>query len=52
MLQYFSTLTATRSKTFVVCNIAKIFSKRHGILSEMLKKAQRVSATDWPIKNY
>ena len=39
-LQYFSTLTTTKSNTFTVCNSAKIFSKLHAILSEMLKKAQ------------
>ena len=44
--------TITQTNTFTVCNSARIFSKLHSILSEMLKKAQRWSATDWPMKNY
>ena len=51
-LQYFSTLTTTQLNTLTVCNSAKILSKLHGILSEMLKKTQRASATNWLIKNY
>ena len=43
--KYFLTLPATQSNTFTVCKLPDI-------LSEMLEKAQRVSATNWAIKNY
>ena len=37
--QYFSTLRTTKSNTFTLCIIEKIFHRLHGILSGMLKKA-------------